>query len=210
MKCGHCKQDHGTLQEVRDCAALGTAPSQAEFDAVVKANTPAVELITERQLPFLMSLVQERPTWAQENDLLISNLDLLPKGRATKLITEALKLPKEVTLYNKQADDPIPGPDLLPDGYYALPSATGNNDLDFFRVKRKGNRTFVDRVIGGHPDYGLRRKDGIAAADRIILFGWQASGELYAKEIGNCYVCNRHLTDELSRRLGIGPVCRAG
>jgi hypothetical protein len=31
---------------------------------------------------------------------------------------------------------------------------------------------------------------------------------LYGQELGQCGHCNRTLTDELSRELGIGPVCR--
>lgn len=31
----------------------------------------------------------------------------------------------------------------------------------------------------------------------------------YGREIGACGVCNRTLTDETSRKLGIGPVCRS-
>lgn len=31
----------------------------------------------------------------------------------------------------------------------------------------------------------------------------------YADEIGSCYRCNKTLTDDESRRLGIGPTCRS-
>jgi len=34
------------------------------------------------------------------------------------------------------------------------------------------------------------------------------AGPRFGREIGRCYVCGRTLTDETSRALGIGPVCR--
>lgn len=38
--------------------------------------------------------------------------------------------------------------------------------------------------------------------------GIDAARERYGREIGRCGICNRTLTDEESRRIGIGPVCR--
>lgn len=41
-----------------------------------------------------------------------------------------------------------------------------------------------------------------------IVADVDAARALYARELGRCYICGRTLTDELSRELGIGPVCR--
>ena len=102
----------------------------------------------------------------------------------------------------------------VPDGYYAVPSATGNNDLDFYRLNhgKPGGKwehfQFVTRIIGGHPEFPVKGSEGRAAKERIAAYGYEAAGMLYASELGNCYICNKTLTDELSRQLGIGPVCR--
>jgi hypothetical protein len=40
-----------------------------------------------------------------------------------------------------------------------------------------------------------------------ILKDPRAARELYASELGHCYVCHKELTDEESRARGIGPVC---
>ena len=37
----------------------------------------------------------------------------------------------------------------------------------------------------------------------------KAAAERYGLAIGKCGVCGRTLTDEESRRIGIGPICRA-
>lgn len=106
-----------------------------------------------------------------------------------------------------------PYPDV-PAGHYAVLSLTGNNDLDFFRVdrpkdRRWAGRTFVKRVIGGKPDSPVRGPTAVAALKAILKAGPAAAQILYGTEIGRCYKCNRHLTDEASRALGIGPDCRS-
>jgi len=102
----------------------------------------------------------------------------------------------------------------VPQGHYAVPSLTGNNDLDFVRVDRPTEGrwegyTFVKRIIGGHPDVAIRGKQAQDLLAAIAEFGVKRAAETYAHEFGRCYVCNRTLTDETSRALGIGPDCRA-
>jgi hypothetical protein len=101
----------------------------------------------------------------------------------------------------------------VPEGFCG-PSGLGI-DLDFFSVDRPtegrwNGYTFVRRVIGGHADTPVRGAEAKAALEAILSAGVEESGRLYGTEIGRCYVCNRHLTDELSRELGIGPTCRSG
>jgi hypothetical protein len=100
----------------------------------------------------------------------------------------------------------------VPDGHYAIVSLTGNNDLDFFRVKagkgRWEGRTFVDRVIGGHPETPVRGAEAKKALAAIESATPAAAATLYGQQIGRCSRCNRHLTDEISREFGMGPDCR--
>ena len=116
--------------------------------------------------------------------------------------------------YERQAAQRAGYPDV-PEGHYAVASATGTNDLDFFRVDRPDSgrwagRTFVKRVIGGRPSVPVRGTVARAALEAILSAGVDSARTLYGQEIGRCWHCNRHLTDETSRRLGIGPVCREG
>lgn len=101
----------------------------------------------------------------------------------------------------------------VPAGYYAVTSHTGNNDLDFIKVDRptKGKWAgwvFVKRVIGGNPDVRIKNVEAALILQRLQAEGVEVCGARYGIEIGSCYVCNRHLTDETSRALGIGPECR--
>lgn len=109
----------------------------------------------------------------------------------------------------ERAVDADPAPEVAA-GHYAVASATGNNDLDFFRVDRPtegrwAGRTFVKRVIGGHPEYAVRGEAAREALARIAAD--PDAGPRYGREIGRCCRCNRRLTDEVSRAAGIGPDC---
>lgn len=112
----------------------------------------------------------------------------------------------------------------LPEGLYATPSLTGNNDLDFWRVKwgRNPGITFVNRVVGGQQDKIIPRDSKARiktervprvtqqeAEKAIRAYGIEKSHELAGKELKFCRECGVHLTDETSRELGIGPVCRS-
>jgi hypothetical protein len=133
---------------------------------------------------------------------------------------EYARLPRGVrTDPGKQSagEDPEPKSTSIPDipaGHYAVQSATGNNDLDFYRVDRPeegrwAGRTFVKRVIGGHPNQKLWGAQAVQALKQIEKAGVEAARQKYGVEIGQCWRCNRHLTDELSRERGIGPDCYA-
>jgi hypothetical protein len=100
----------------------------------------------------------------------------------------------------------------IPEGYYAVKSITGNNDFDFFRIDHPdrgkwAGHTFVKRVIGGHADENVRGMQARSAILAISEAGPEAAGELYGKEVGNCYKCNIHLTKYASRVLKMGRTC---
>ena len=107
--------------------------------------------------------------------------------------------------------EPTDTPDVA-EGHYAVPSATGNNDLDFYRVDRPtegrwAGRTFVKRIIGGHPDTPVRGAEARDALERIALDA-EAAALLYGQTIGRCSICNHRLTRKYSRMVtGYGPDC---
>lgn len=97
-----------------------------------------------------------------------------------------------------------------PDIHVAIPSATSNNDLDFFRVVRADNTTKVYRVIGGHNDKRLPLAQAEAAMLALVLTeDIPAAMATYGREIGRCGYCHRRLTNKASRAIGLGPDCAA-
>ena len=102
----------------------------------------------------------------------------------------------------------------IPVGRYATPSRTGNNDFDFWKIERpEGSNyagyTFVKRVIGGHDDTDVRGMQARYACQAIVEYGIEQASLKFGQLLKICGDCGRHLTDEESRRIGKGPICRS-
>ena len=207
IRCGRCHGRHASAAEVRRCYNGETTATYPD--------APAAERATPKQVGFLGTLL------TRYGASIVSGvqLDLLPKrgpGSASAYIDAMLTYaktkvqPEGITFANPQTKTTYPD---VPAGYYATASATGHNDLDFWRVDlvtegRWAGRTFVKRVIGGRPSVPVRGASARAALEAIAQDP-AAATVLYGQEIGRCGRCNRHLTDELSRSRGIGPDCWA-
>jgi len=176
-----------------------------------------VATATEKQKSFIASLLVKHTGYREEFGVRVIKAmteDTLPRDKASEIIDWLLAKPLRVTAGQtgaKPSSDPWPA---VTEGHYAVKSLTGNNDLDFFRVDRPtegkyAGKTFVKRVIGGHPATSIRYGEVRKVLEAILAAGESKAATLYGTEIGRCYVCNKTLTDELSRSLGIGPHCRA-
>jgi len=191
IKCGSCRERHSSAAEVKACYAKARQDSE-DFNRQWAAQKN--EFARHEQ-------AQEELAFASDPDFRAGRY--LPKrdeqSVANVLLQEAAKR------------TPYPS---VKAGHYAVPSKTGNNDLDFYRVDRptegrwKGY-TFVKVVIGGHPDYAVRGPKAKEVLDRILAEGEEKAAKRYGQEIGRCHHCNRHLTDYLSRQRGSGPDCFA-
>jgi hypothetical protein len=182
---------------------------------------------TEKQVTFLRKLLAERHEGAdlalrlRQLEAWLPNAD---KAAASHMIERVMARPK---LVGATAEPTAPkgctGRNIyelakpgdlayVPEGHYATPSATGNNDLDFWRVDRPtegrwAGRVFVKRVIGGRADQAVRGAEAIDALRAICADHPHHAMVLYGQEVGRCGRCNRHLTDEASRQRGLGPDC---
>lgn len=180
--------------------------------------------VTERQAGYIRALVVKHECSDAFVMRVVTALDegSMTKEKASEVISWLLTKPVRPRPSDARISAPVAEAiassgtttSTVPAGHYAVESATGNNDLDFFRVDvpetgKYAGRTFVKRVIGGHPDFNVpsSQVDGVLA--RIVAAGVSEAATKYGVEIGRCYVCNRTLTDDLSRSLGIGPHCRS-
>lgn len=179
------------------------------------STTKTLPPATAKQIAFLTKLVQERPMWASVENLHLDTIQKLNKYDASRWIELALKVPAEYEAPKSTKNALKTSLPDVPAGFYAVPSRTGNNDLDFFRVDRPedgkwAGYTFVKRVIGGHDDQRVRGTEMRLALEAILATGVDQARQTYGVEIGRCAICNRHLTDDESRAFGIGPTCRGG
>lgn len=203
---------------------------------MVNDRTPvpsyAEDRATEKQVSFMRDLFDRKnlfadPQWfdsvnAMDKDEYAAHLarikEQLPsvsKMRARDIISKLLALPdapREEQQRERQRE-------LIPDvpaGRYAIER---DGVLKFFRVDRPqepsrwAGYTFLKSLRGGPhgapaegniraPEYKLEVLEQIAQDPK-------GAAERYGQELGECGICGRTLTDETSRKIGIGPVCRS-
>lgn len=81
--------------------------------------------------------------------------------------------------------------------------------VKFYRVKALANgRVYVD-AQASDALYPVKTLVTLTEVLTAILADPAAAATLYGTELAQCYRCNRTLTDETSRSLGIGPECRS-
>jgi len=134
------------------------------------------------------------------------NIGLIDKPKASKVIDQLKLRPSR-----RQAPalkEPLPD---VPAGYYAIDH---KDTLMFYRVTRPTEGKwigwcFVD-VQASAEFYPIKNLDEKRAILQAILDSPpRAAAERYGQEIGNCGICGRTLTNQESREVGIGPICRA-
>jgi hypothetical protein len=223
VKCGRCSQYHENAADVRKCFNGENVASEAPQRKASECLSPKqvnMVVILMRKLGLVWNSptpIEQLAKWA-EGRTLIDQLKAAEEDQAhgkpwsvPEGTQVSARKPSETGERSVSPRKPFPD---VPAGHYAVPSLTGNNDLDFFRVDRptegawKG-RTFVKRVIGGKPDSPVLGRTAREALETIMKAGVEEAGFRYGQELGRCRRCNRHLTDELSRQLSIGPDCRS-
>jgi hypothetical protein len=145
--------------------------------------------------------------------------------RVTGRQVEALAKVKDAETKRHEPGPGVSGLNLwavLPYGTTRAAAKNERGTLSFVRMdKVKDGRwadfVFVKAIIGGSEDMRL----GMQGPDRDEYSGqWpevlrnvaadvDAAVRTYGLELGVCGACNSPLTNEESRRLGIGPVCRS-
>jgi Family of unknown function (DUF6011) len=155
-------------------------------------------------------------TLAQAQMVLARLRTLTPVAEAPAAATPAVSRETSAPAPARQVPPPMAAFDL-PAGYYATPSRTGHNDLDFWRIDRPtgkwAGRIFAKRVVGGGSGdemqtFQLDPMQQRLACQAITETGTDVAQALFADNLDRCVDCGRALTDDVSRAAKRGPVCR--
>jgi Family of unknown function (DUF6011) len=116
--------------------------------------------------------------------------------------------------------EPVLG-DKIPKGTTRHAVVNSEGKLTFIRLDKiteEGNRwqgwTFVKQIVGPNEvKIGAQRPNGEYRGQWASLLAQINDAPMetlgrYGQEIGKCGVCGLRLTDETSRKMGIGPICR--
>ena len=236
FKCGHCGKKHDTAAEGLKCfndkvearkqAKGDDSPPTPDFikqevDAQTEHMRPGAQkflsdLLRQFGIKLAGGMTPETIPWQDGKKVLQGLID----ARRLKATSQEWTLPDGIVFDPKGKTSPSsvkrPTQNRLPDcepGYYAVPDWTGKEELKFFWVKvKKGTGpyagwTFVDQVIGGHPNLPCHGKFAVDAINAILEFGPENAGILFATKLKCCYKCSRHLTKKASRVLSLGRHC---
>lgn len=222
IRCGRCSCYHESVADVRACFNGGHVAVIDVPQQTTRANAPS-----EKQIAYANKLLEQLGRPARTEAEWIEN------GQTRRSISELINdlqidiehAKRDGTLQARQDSAPhkhlqaADYPDVRA-GYYAVPSLTGNNDLDFFRVDKpeegywKGC-LFVKRILGGHDPERVAHATAEAWLRNLLAVGIGKRGEAvrkametFGQNMGRCGSCGRTLTDETSRAYGIGPDCR--
>lgn len=185
------------------------------------------QLATERQVAFISDLMDRKDLFAMPDffdkvnamdsgeyaaylKAIKAKLPEISKKKASETIERLLSLPNDTP--------PVPAPTTVSreDEWPSVPSGRYAIERDgvtkFYRVDKpdKGRwvgYTFVKAQASDelHP---IRHTDTKRAILAEIAKDPNGAMARYGQELGHCGRCGRTLTDETSRELGIGPVCR--
>jgi hypothetical protein len=171
----------------------------------------ATDLATDKQRTFIGRLVEGRLLSDEQKQWVLNELNgQLTKGRAAKIIDRLLKLP-EHDRTTGLAPQAVPDmTNAVPAGRYAV-TDPDDGVLKFYHVDKP-----TDGKWAGYTFVSVRASDDLHAIrngyrHRIlneIAKDPQSAMLRFGVELGHCGHCGRTLTNEESRALGIGPVCR--
>lgn len=164
-------------------------------------------IATEKQINFILSLSDQKDVSNINpvavgciNDIKMGYSDSINKKYASRLIEILLEAPRKTKVNNDNPD--------VPAGRYAIEY---NGKLRFYHVSRPDEGPWKGFVFvneqASDDTFPVRNPHSRKAILEAIKADDDALAR-YGQELGVCGVCNRTLTDEVSRSIGIGPICR--
>lgn len=99
--------------------------------------------------------------------------------------------------------------DRIPRGRYALQNSDDENDLTFYRVWVGDRGGWSVKVLAGPNEYPIQDRARAIEIMNAISEDPPACSAAYGWAIGRCGICGYRLTNQVSRELGMGPVCRS-
>lgn len=180
------------------------APTQAQIQYLMDLVNQLAEYITEEKIE------QMREGYRQmyrERTLTKSSISEEIKGMypLIQLAKERAAKGQEVPEQRKETASELAG--QVPAGRYAI---TGNEGQTIFvHVVKFDSGAFIVNQQVSDDETRMPKVIARSTLQEILDAGIEESSARYGRELGICGVCGRTLTNENSRQLGIGPVCRA-
>lgn len=173
-----------------------------------------------RQAEFIRTLLAERTVDATLAASTLRELDegKLAKSSASIVIDRLLKLPKtpRAAAASRASSADFSG---VPCSRYAIPAeevealpidVSLHGDLLFVEIKTYQGTTYMRRLIGAPGAFSRLRMSASAVEELLSVLRDDPYryARLFGENYSCCGKCGAELTDDESRRLMLGPVCR--
>lgn len=203
--CEHPNHPYGCTTLTLDLDTVDVAPAAAP---VVASTGSMVKPITDKQRSFIETLIAERDLTGTPYDNWLPKWENATSKMASAVIDYLTTLPKrEPTRTERPVHEGTKtGP--VPAGRYAI---VLYGETKFYKVDcptegKWAGYTFV-KVLASDTEHPIRNSGLKSVILAQIAEDPAAASARYGHEIGECGVCGRTLTDEVSRARGIGPIC---
>lgn len=186
-KCSECPTRINAGDTIVFTKGAGSRHAECpDAPAAPVATAPAARMATAPQITLIETLQAERgqPVGAPES---------LTFDEAQVLIPELIRMPK-ISAGDRRID--LCG---CPEGRYAVHTDEGH--YAFYNVTERGVFLQLSDSLNAMPEI---IEQAIIAK---IMTDVAEAARAYGRELGQCW-CGRTLTNEVSRKYGIGPVCR--
>ena len=190
MKCGACKEDHDTVEEVRGCFGVPATVSAA----------PAKVSPKQRSLAHALAREREPLAWVgnSSDEAYHNNIEAMQLPDLRRFIDEMLKQP-----YRKEDAAPLFA--QLENGRYAIEQ---DGDIRFYRIGGTAIRRLY-QLIGAPGEFREQRIYRPVKILNAILEDRVAALARYGINVGQCGRCGSPLTQKHTRERGIGDDCYA-
>lgn len=186
---------------------------------------------SQKQLDFLFTLARERDIDEDKRNEILARIERkdIRKSLASEWITRLLAKPKRADFSDRPTvsyeDIELDNGETRRVGRVLVPNAEGKsvlagrygidtsdderfvNDTTFFKIWVGDRGGWKVRMFKSDDEVDLAFPTQIAVV-KVIAKDPEKAMALFGHEFGKCGVCGRGLTNDLSREIGIGPVCR--
>jgi hypothetical protein len=208
MKCGSCKRndDDVTVQHVRQCYGVAVIDGEEHELYQVAPNAVNLKPLSEKQYNYINTLRIERG----EKPFLGGYEEVSESMTLTQAKAEVTRLKAISKTGDASALDALIA--QIPEGRFGVSSLSGKNDIDFYKVEKPSEGEwagwiFVRMIVGGKPDYNIKGRRRHDVLKVIAETGWETAAQIFASQMGQCWMCGISLTKYASRQLGQGYIC---
>lgn len=206
----------GQARTVTTTSATGAPRTEEYFPArpAARAAAPIARTTTglsEKQVKLVDALLSEKVHEYTEAQVVEAKADWR-KGRVMiDTLIAAARKPYQAPVVEAPAPAPVRERfdfNSVPDGNYAYYEGDPAADLvKFYRVDTNGTwKNLAAR--GGDTLYPVKNTSAkVAIMRRILEVGLEECRMLFSTKLDRCWMCGRHLTNDASRAIGMGPDC---